>query len=102
VLENRFGACNVVPVSNNQTPKSMKITLENTVTLETQPLLVLLAESSTLKFIPGLLPRRIETDLGNGNPFILTRIERNETTQEPIVAIFKQALGVIELRVLKT
>jgi len=51
------------------------------------------AEASTLEFPPGLWPKRIETKLGNGQPFLLRRVDEDGTRH------YNQVFGCISLTV---
>jgi hypothetical protein len=59
--------------------------------LETSPF-TFSAEASELGWPPGRLPRRLETDMGNGQPFVLDAMSDE-------MATYRQQLGCIELRV---
>lgn len=52
-------------------------------------------EASTLDLPPGRFPERIETDLGNGQPFYLFALDESR-------ALYRQALGCIVLSILNT
>ncbi|MCK5495391.1 MAG: hypothetical protein KAI41_08800 [Hyphomicrobiaceae bacterium] len=51
------------------------------------------AEASELRFPPGFWPRRISTPLGNGQPFILRRVDDDGTHH------YAQIFGCITLTV---
>lgn len=50
-------------------------------------------EASDLRLPPGFFPRRLETPLGNGQPFFLTRVDRDRTHH------YAQAFGCLRLTV---
>jgi hypothetical protein len=50
-------------------------------------------EASTLGIAPGATPRLIDTDLGNGRPFVFIQADDE-------VAIYRQDCGSIDLHIL--
>lgn len=57
-----------------------------------------IAEASSLGIAPGKWPKKIQTELGNRQAFILTGFE--EEDGDVISASYKQALGCILLKIL--
>lgn len=69
----------------------MKITSKNALEIETHRWTI---DASELGLAPGAAyPAQIETDLGNGQPFIHTHFDGNQT------AHYAQALGCLILKV---
>jgi len=58
-----------------------------------------ISEASEIGMVPLSWPERLETDLGNGRPFWLHRLERDDYTGEVYLAHYTQELGNITLRV---
>ena len=56
------------------------------------------AEASDIGLVPGSWPEQLQTDLGNGRPFLLHRLERGPD-HEIYLARYTQELGCITLRV---
>jgi hypothetical protein len=69
----------------------MKITRKNAQELETHRWYI---DASELGIAPGAAyPAQIDTDLGNGRPFIFVKFDGNQT------AIYEQEFGALHLKV---
>lgn len=66
------------------------ITSEQATEVETHQFV---AEASDLGLPPGEFPRRIDTNMGNGQPFVFQAFRAE-------VAVYRQAFGCIVLRLL--
>lgn len=74
---------------------------EKNTTVGSYPGLDVAADASELGFPVGRCLKKVETTLGNKQPFVLERIER-KPCGEAIKAVFKQAFGCLTLHVYNT